>query len=384
MIKIEKRNKSNGLKIAVDISPLKQENLSGVGRYLQEVLSRLLILDQDNEYFLISFGRKNKDIKVDLSKFKNVHFIHHNIPSKLVFLTSFLFSWPRIKVDIFWLANFNIYNLVSKTKLITTIHDLSFRKYPQFFNFKRRLWHFLVRPLKTIRKSYKLITVSKNTALDLQNQYNISRDKIIVSSLGISSRYKVINDEVKLEKIKLKYNLADNFILFLGTREPRKNLLAILKAFQKIEKDRLELVIVGGRGWKEIFWKKYYQTLNDDLKKRIKILNYISEKDLSSLYNLAKVFVWPSFYEGFGLPVCEALACNCPVITSNNSSLPELVQNNALLIDAFNVNDLYQALGQLLDDEELYSFYKNKKFNQEYYYNWNEAAEKLLKLFKKI
>jgi len=390
------------MNILIDINPLKQKNLSGVGKYLQEVLSRLLILDKDNQYFLFSYGRKNKDLAINLPTAQNIHYIHRQIPSKLILILSFfgLFKLDVfksdgkiIKADLVWLPNLGIANLKFKeTRLITTIHDLSFQIYPQFFNFKRRLWHFLVRPRQVIKRSDKIIAVSENTALDIQNIYQVPQNKIMVMNLGVDQRYRIL-ERSELEIVKSKYNLKRDFILFLGTKEPRKNILSLLKAFKKFQSSDLELLIVGGRGWKEKRWRAFYEDLEENIKSRIKIIDYIREEDLPALYNLAKIFVWPSFYEGFGLPVLEALACACPVITANNSSLPSVVKDRALLIEAFNVNNLFSAMYSLLKNKELYNFYKNsprfageagKEFDQNYYSNWDKSAEKLLNLFKKV
>ena len=401
MIDKIKQDRFNGLNIVVNINPLKQENISGVGKYLYEILSRLLVLDQSNQYFLFSYGRKNKDIDPRLPQSHNIHYIHYNYPSKLIFILSF-FNFPKIdfikgengkfiKADIVWLANLDICNLKytlptgrqEKTKLITTIHDLSFKIYPQFFNLKRRLWHFLVKPRSLLRRSDKIITVSQNTSLDIQNIYEINREKILIMNLGISKKYKVLESD-KLENIKSKYGLSKDFILFVGTKEPRKNILSLLKVFQKIKSNDLELVIVGAQGWKEKKWRDFYDGLDKSIKSRIKIIDYCSEEYLPALYNLAKIFVWPSFYEGFGLPILEAMACGCPVITSNNSSLPDIVKDKALLIEAFNTQMLLVAMNSLLKDKELYSFYKEKEFDQNYYSNWDKSAEKILNLFDKI
>ena len=194
------------MNIVVDINPLKQKNLSGVGRYLQEVLSRLLVLDQDNQYFLFSYGQKNKDLVINLPQHQNVQYIHYSIPSKLVFLLSF-FNLPKldllkdkdkniIKADIVWLPNLGLGNLkYQQTKLITTIHDLSFKIYPQFFNLKRRLWHYLVKPWRLIKRSDRLIAVSQNTSWDIQKIYNIPQEKIRVMNLGVSKKYRVTPKE---------------------------------------------------------------------------------------------------------------------------------------------------------------------------------------------
>lgn len=381
------------MNIVVNINPLKQENISGVGKYLYEILSKLLLLDQDNQYFLFSYGHKNKNIDPKLPQKHNIHYVHYNFPSKLIFISSF-FNFPKIdfikkskgkfiKADIVWLPNLDICNLkYRKTKLITTIHDLSFKIYPQFFNFKRRLWHLLVKPQRLLKRSNKLIAVSHNTSLDIQNIYKIDLEKIIIMNLGVSEKYQILKSE-ELEFVKSKYALFKDFILFVGTKEPRKNLLSLLKVFQKIKSDNLELVIIGGQGWKEKNWSIFYNNLEEAVKSRIKIIDYCSEEDLPALYNLAKIFIWPSFYEGFGLPVLEAMACGCPVITTNNSSLPDIVKNRALLIESFNVNNLYLTTNSLLKNKELYSFYKNKEFDKDYYNNWDRSAEKILKIFKK-
>ena len=202
-------------------------------------------------------------------------------------------------------------------------------------------------------------------------------------NLGVNRKYKILKDS-ELESVRSKYNLSKDFVLFVGTKEPRKNLLSLLKAFKKIKSNDLELVIVGGQGWKGKKWQNFYESLDENIKSRIKNIDYCSEDDLPALYNLAKIFVWPSFYEGFGLPVLEAMACGCPVITSNNSSLPDIVKDKALLIESFNIQTLSVALKSLLNNKELYGFYKNKEFDESYYNNWDESAKKILNLFNKI
>ncbi len=391
------------MNIFIDINPLKQKNISGVGKYLYELLSSLFILDHNNQYFLFSYGWRNKNIIINLPKASNVHYIHYHFPGKFIFLLGFLNlfkidylridgnlfagflnknSEKSVQADLVWLPNLGISSLKSKkTKLITTIHDLSFKIYPQFFNFTRTLWHFLVDPQALVKKSNKLIAVSENTACDLQNIYKIAKDKIVVMNLGVSRRYRILNS-AELEIVKSKYNLNKNFILFLGTKEPRKNILSILQAFVKLKSSDLELIIIGGSGWgNKKNYLDFYEKLPENLKSKIKIIEYCPEDDLPALYNLAKIFVWPSFYEGFGLPVLEAMACGCPVITANNSSLPAIVKDKALLVEAFNVNSLFLAIKNLLADRRLYNFYKNQKFDEAYYSNWSKSASRILKLF---
>lgn len=382
-------------KIAIDVSALRQRDLSGVGKYLKNILSRLILIDDKNEYFLFSFGHKNIPLNIDLKEAKNIHYIHRKIPSKIFFLLNFLFNIPyldivsyggkKIKMDIVWLPNFNPCHLkYKKTKLITTIHDLSFVKYREFLNSKRKMWHNFLKIKKIIKRSNKLIAVSENTSIDLQNIYRVSRDKIVVSPLGIDRKFCKIENVEYLENVNSKYDLPDKFLLFVGVKEPRKNILSILKVFSKLKDENINLVIVGPCGWSDIIWRKFYNNLDENIKSRIRILDYVTEEDLPAFYNLAKIFVWPSYYEGFGLPPIEAMACGCPVIASNNSSLPENLKDNAILVEALNVENLYRAVNELLQDEVLYNFYKNKKIPEEFYNNWDKSSQKLLNLFNKI
>ncbi len=380
--------------IFIDVSALRQKNLSGVGNYLKNTLTELLKLDDKNSYYLFSFGYKNIPLNFDYKSFKNVFYKNFRIPGKLIFLGNLFFSWPKIdilkfennkvKADILWLPNMNIFSLRNKkTKLISTIHDLSFVKYKNFFNFKRKLWHFFVNFRKLIKRSSYLICVSNNTSIDIQKRYMINPQKIVVSPLGISKDFQKIEDENYLNHVKQKYNLPDNFLLYVGTIEPRKNVVSLISAFDKLSKDfeNLYLVICGEIGWKSRELKNKYKNLDKNTKSKILFLNYFPQEDLPAIYNLAKIFVWPSYYEGFGLPPLEAISCNCVTVASNNSSMPEVLENNAVLIEAFEVGDIYESCKNLLNDEELYNYYKNKKFDNSYYENWQNSAQKLLKLF---
>lgn len=387
----------NKLNIFIDVSSLRQENLSGVGNYLKNLLSNIFLLDQENNYYLYSFGYKNVPIQFDFSEFKNVSYKNIKLANKFIFLTNYFFSWPKIdilkydnkkiKADIILLPNFGICSLKNKkTKLITTIHDLSFVKYKEFLNLKRKFWHYFLKIKKIIKRSNAIICVSDNTALDLQKKYKVNPTKILVSYLGIDKIYSKIEDKERLETIKQKYNLLDNFLLFVGTKEPRKNMISILKSFEALSKefDDLNLVICGESGWKEKQYKKILNSFDKSVIDKIKLLNYVPEIDLPAIYNLAKIFLWPSYYEGFGLPPLEAIACNCPTITSNNSSMPEVLKNNALLIESFDINDLYTAIKLMLQDKSLYNYYKEKHISDVYYNNWQNLAQKIFNLFNKI
>ena len=380
------------MKIGIDITPLRQENISGIGRYLKSFLECLFEIDNENEYYLVSFGKKNININFDISKYKNVSHIHFGIPSKLILFTSFFLNYPKIdkliskkkniQLDCFWMPNISSCALSKKTRFILTIHDLSFVMFKHFFDFKRNLWHFFVRPKKLIKRADKIICVSENTKFDLINFFNIKKEKIVVNRLGISNIYRKLEDS-EIQDFKDKYNLNDNFLLYVGTIEPRKNLDCVLSVFEKLSCDfhDLELVICGDFGWAKRKFDYVFNKLKEPIKSKIKFLGYINDDELPKLYNSAKIFIWPSFYEGFGLPPLEALACNLPVVSSNNSSMPEVLGKNAILCEAYNIQSFYTGVKSLLENEELYNFYKNKKISEDYYNNWRVCAEDLLKMF---
>jgi glycosyltransferase involved in cell wall biosynthesis len=285
-------------------------------------------------------------------------------------------------VDIFLIPNFLFFNLSKNAKRILIVHDLSFEIYPEFFTGKSRLWHYLINPKKICQQADIIIAISENTKEDIINLYDIDPEKIKVIHQGLNEIFlNQISDEEKKSAIR-KYNLPKNYIFYLGNLEPRKNVTSLIAAFEKINDLNLHLVIAGGSAWK---YKKIYNLARQSkAKDRIKFLGYIDHKDKPALYSLAKIFVYPSIYEGFGLPPLEAMACGTPVITSHNSSLVEVVGPAGLLIDPNNINDLTQAIQSLLTDPKLLNQLKDRGSNQVKKFNWPKAAQNILNIITNL
>ncbi|MCK4518548.1 MAG: glycosyltransferase family 4 protein, partial [Candidatus Omnitrophica bacterium] len=208
----------------------------------------------------------------------------------------------------------NIAPLACNCKTVVTVHDLSFMKLKKSHNYLQMLYLKKFTSL-SCKKADKIIAVSKSTKKDIVECCKIPEDKIQVIYNGISDEFKIINDNDGLNDIKNKYSLPDKFLLYVGTLEPRKNVPAIIKAFQKCQKDNkfdYKLVIAGSKGWayQEIFTLVKELSLSKD----VTFTGYIENNDLPYLYNLAKLLVYPSLYEGFGLPLIESMACGTPVV----------------------------------------------------------------------
>ena len=269
-----------------------------------------------------------------------------------------------------------------KCEKIVTFHDLSFEKYPQFYSSQKNFWHFSMNPPKQAAEADKIIAVSESTKEDLIELYGIEPEKIKVIYSGLSSKTtRIVFPQEKIY-VRKKYGLPENYILYLGTLEPRKNIISLLKAFEKskmagaLKNSNFKLVIAGAKGWlyDDIFkTAQKFSSRND-----IVFTGFIESKDKPVLYEMAKLFVYPSFYEGFGFPPLEAMAQKTPVITSGISSIPEAVSNAAITVNPSNPDELREAMEKVLTDEKLYKQLAEagKKRAQEF--DWRKCAGETL------
>lgn len=370
--------------IGVDIRSLMERQYSGVAEYTLNLLNALLALDQENKYYL--FYNSLKDVELPQFKGKNVKLCGFKYPNKLFNLGLKLWDKWQVDqmiggVDVFWLPNQQFINLSNKCHKVITFHDLSFERYPEFFSFKRKRWHEVINPKKLAKSFNHLIAVSKSTKNDLMDFYGIKDEKISVIHSGLNEIFSQEISDEKKNRVKDKYNLPDRFIMYLGTLEPRKNVIGLIEAFNRI-KSQTKLIIAGGKGW---LYKDIYKAANHSPKKgSIKFLGYVEDKDRPALYSLAELFVFPSYCEGFGFPVLEAMASGTPVITSASSSLPEITNNTAILTNPYNLNELAQVMDQVLLSEELKNSLREKGRDWAKKFSWQEAANKTLEVFKNL
>lgn len=380
------------MKIAVDIRVLMDKQYSGISEYAYYLLKEFLAQNDGNEYIFYynSFHKLN-------SKLFNwcgsrVTFKNTSWPNKIFnYILQKFFAWPKLDsvtgpVDVFWSPHLNFSCFGHQAgKKILTVHDLSFLRYPEFFSYRKNFWHKQLDVKKLISKYDIVVAISENTKIDLMELLNIPEEKIIVIYSGLNKEdLKLDLDQVSL--FKNKHKLNERFIFYLGAIEPRKNVAGLIEAYNLLRNRYLpltdfQLVLAGASGWKnKHIYKKAAESLYRD---DIKFLGYVSREEREWLYNNASLFVYPSYYEGFGFPPLEAMAHGLATITSDVSSLPEVTGDAALIVNPYSILDLARAMETLLLDEELRKIYSEQGLEQSKLFSWPKTAEKYLELFKK-
>lgn len=374
------------MKIGIDARCLIGGRQTGVEEYTLSLLRNLLRLDKKNEYvlFLNSFS----DPKINSEEFKeyrNLKIRRFRFPNKILNFLFWYLRWPKVDkmlggLDIFFMPNINFGAFSKEVKLIITAHDLSFEYYPETFSLKRRLWHAFVNPKKLYRRADKIISVSESTGDDLMALYGIGQEKIETIHSGVNNNFGEIDrNDPKLLEIKNKYKLPYKYILYLGTIEPRKNIVGIIRAYNRLRKNNhvalsdYKLVIAGAKGWK--YEKIFQEIVSSSYRKDIMLTGFICENDKPYVYNLATLFIYPSFFEGFGFPPLEAMRCGVPVIVANNSSFPETVGNGGLLIDPDKPDEIYQTMLEILNHKSLQSKFKTAGISQATKFDWRKTAQ---------
>ncbi|MHA1783138.1 MAG: glycosyltransferase family 4 protein [Promethearchaeota archaeon] len=357
-------------------------NKTGVGRVIEGLFSHLQFLDNKNEYFIIV----NKEFK-NFLKFTNpnFHLISNGISARNMILnhiwsvSGFLYTALKLRADLIILPGIVLYPF----KIAPTIywqHDLIEYHIPNQKWYKLLFRRFTF-PI-TLRKVDRIIGVSRSTINDIKKIFNISEDKLMVLYNGVATNlFKQMPREKAKEYLNRKYKLVNDFILYVGTLTlPQKNLLRLVNAYSILVNQGLnqKLIMVGGKGKDSHLIFKRVKELK--LQNNVIFTGYVPDEDLPYFYNVAKVFCFPSIYEGFGLPVLEAMACGCPVVTSNTSSLPEVAGNAALLVDPYNESEIANAIERLLTDEQLRQECITKGLIQSKRFSWENTARQFLNL----
>ncbi len=375
------------MKIAIDLRPLMVGKVSGVEVYIKSMLEALFKLKTKHKFVLWYNAFKN----IDTSHFpklpKNVKLVRTRIPNKLFNLSLSLLRYPKLDkligkgIDVVWIPDPRPAPISKNCKKVITFHDLSFEDFKYSFNFKTRLWHKILRPKKEAMEADAIVAVSKFTRGQLIEEYGIEKAKIKVTYEAAEDNLRPINLPKGFEIIKRKYDLPENYFLCLSTLEPRKNTEGIIEAYLALQEDtKMDVgLVIAGKKYPEIFSET-------KLKKHpnIHLTGFIDEEDKALLYQHALTFLYPSFYEGFGLPILEAMQCGTPVITSDATAMPEVAGDAALLVNPNEPKELKNAMHEVYRDEQLRESLIQKGFEQVEKFSWKKTAQQFLRNLEKV
>ncbi len=372
------------LKIGIDYTAALKQG-GGIGRYTRGLITTVAQLDRRNQYTLLAAADAPPAGWQAFAAYPN--FTHRRLPLAERWLT---IGWHRLyapipvnwftgPIDVFHSPNF-ILPPTGRAKALLTVHDLSFIRHPQGAVDKLRRWLETVVP-RSLARADHVLADSLSTRNDLLEIYRVPPEKITVVGAGVEERFQPAASPAQLEAIRQKYRLPARFILGLGTLEPRKNFTGLIRAFSDSPvRNTHHLVIAGGKGW--LYDDIFAAAANSPAAERIHFTGFVADADLPALYNLADIFAYPSHYEGFGIPVIEAMACGTPVVCANNSSLPEVAGNAALQVDAADAPALAGALAQAATDLALRQTMVERGLAQAKTFNWAAAARRLLAVYQ--
>ncbi len=379
------------MKIGVEASVLLRKQKTGVDYYTLNILKELVSQMPRDQFYLtyISFITKRAaDLGVNGPNVSQKKLniipgrIYHLMMRKLVGIPfDFL---AMFRPDIFFFPNFIRWPLAWTKKSVIVVYDLSFLNASQYATESFRKYMSRIVP-KSVQQTTHVVAISENTKREIIKEYGTDPSKITVIYPAVDHDFfKPANNEAVIA-VKKGYNIGRPYILSVGTQEPRKNLIGLLKAYSMLNKKILAnytLVLTGGKGWLDGEITTLYESLSKD--HSIIRTGYVDEADMPALYSGASVFAYPTFYEGFGMPPLEAMACGTPVITANNTSLPEVVGDAGLLVDANDTAGMTEALTRVLNDKKLAQKMSKAGLERAKKFVWSNEASKLVKIFEQL
>jgi glycosyltransferase involved in cell wall biosynthesis len=351
---------------------------AGINWYIRNLLTHLPRVDHDNCYtaFIGERGFNNSGLALKLSRLPTSR------PVVRIFWEQVVqpFALRKERVDLLHALAF-VAPLLSPCPSVVTIYDLSFLIYPDSFKRSKRFYLDLFTRLSA-RKARRIIAISDSTKRDVVRLLGVSPDKVGVVYCGIGEAFRPL-DEDQVAAFRSKRGLPERFILFVGTIEPRKNVTRLIEAFADLRFAicDLRLVIGGAKGW---FYEDVFARVEElGLEGEVMFPGYIPVSELPLWYNAAELFVYPSLYEGFGLPPLEAMACGTPVVTANTSSLPEVVGEAGLTVDPLDVEGLAEAMRRVLGDEALRQEMRERGLQRAKGFSWTKTALETVQVYRR-
>jgi anaerobic magnesium-protoporphyrin IX monomethyl ester cyclase len=373
------RKKAN-MRIGINVSKACDVH-TGVGRYTYNLRKSILKTNGRYDCHFYAPDRMNNTNGTDLEG------IHLEKPTLIKQNNTLRILWEQImlpihsrkdRLDLFHYTDhaLSLFQRVHPT--VITVHDIAYVRFPHMLNKSRQIYKKGILRI-SIENADIIVADSYSTKRDIIEYYGTNEEKIKVVHLGVESRFRPISN---VEEYRQKNKLPSKMILNVGTLEPRKNVITLIKAYKKLREKGFEdykLVVAGDRGW--LYKQIFKEVGHSGLEQEIFFLGVVMDQDLPMLYNCADIFVYPSLYEGFGLPPLEAMACGIPVITSNTSSLPEVIGDAGIMVDPTDVNSLCESMYLLLKDKELWNRMSNMGRERSKLFSWERAAKEILEIY---
>jgi glycosyltransferase involved in cell wall biosynthesis len=379
------------MRIGFDIGPITHAR-SGVGNYCLHLLKALLEID---ELDISGFAASAR--KLDLAALgRPLRHRHLPVPTRVMYQVWSALGMPAVDgllggVDVYHATNYFL-PPCKRAKRVLTIHDIAFKKHPELCS-PKIVGPFSSKVAGFAREADAVIADSESTRQDIIDLLGVNAERVHTVHLGAETCMRPMTQDEAVARVGSSFSIGTPYVLFVGTIEARKNVAGLIRAFRQIQ-DRFphKLVIVGARGW---ILEDLTELVDAELaahtdhrghssRNRIELPGFVSQGDLPALYGAADALIFPSFYEGFGLPVLEAMACGCPVITANNSSLPEVGGDAAEYCDANDVDSIANAMRRVLGDAALREQMIRRGFAQAAKFSWKKTAEQTAAVYRSV
>jgi glycosyltransferase involved in cell wall biosynthesis len=350
---------------------------AGIGQYILHLVDGLARVDQQSEYFLLQ-SRKDDTTILEQDNFRRVSLwtpSHHRLERYALNV-----ELVRLGLDVLHSPDF-IPPHRPTCKSVITVHDLAFLLYPHFLTKESARYYGHID--QAVRWTDQIIAVSESTKRDTVQHLGVPEDKITVVHEAASPIFRPIDKAQAREQVRDRHGVDAPYILFVSTIEPRKNVPTLVRALWQLSecyKEDVHLVLAGGKGW--LFEDAFAIVEELQMDGRVHFVGRVSSEELLYLYNAAELLAHPAFYEGFGLPPLEAMACGLPVVVSNVASLPEVVGDAGILIDPHDVDELTVAIWRVLNDDDLEQEMREKGLRQAARFSWERAARETLEIYR--
>ncbi len=354
---------------------------AGISHYVEQVLLQLAQIDRANHYSVYTTRGLDQralglpdNFRVIPSRFPTIN-PRVRIPWEQ-FLAPLLLR--RSGADLFHGVH-SVAPLTCPVPSVVTVHDLAFIRFPRTFRAYNRLYLDLATRL-SVRRAARILVVSEHTRREVIGLLGVDPERVVVTPNAVRAHFRP-PDPAVLETFRARRGLPERFVLYVGTLEPRKNLTTLLEAYARVaQRHAAPLLVGGGKGW---LYDAVFQRLEAlGLREQVRFVGYLEEEELPLWYAAATVFVFPSIYEGFGMPPLEAMACGTPVVASNTSSLPEVVGDAGLTVSPYDPAALAEAILRALDDAELRQELRERGLRQAQAFSWRVTAERTLAAYE--